>query len=157
MRNAGVTLPSLAALMMGLAGCGRGGSPAPLDAGGLPFVDGVRVTAQARQCDRGAKAFCALELVAVDSRYRSSEDFAVAEGHELRTHGWSIVRGEATGESAAESPGHRLRLTYATATSDLQQVELGLIQRARPIEAGLSNALFAGTPAMSLMLEDASS
>ncbi len=157
MRNVGVSLLLLASLITGLAGCGQGGPRAPLDVSGLPFVAGAQVVAQARQCDRGANAFCALEAVAVDSRYRSSGDFVVAEGRHLRALGWSLVSGEATGERAAESPGHKLRLTYATASSDLQQAELGLIQLPRTIEVALSQAMFKGTPAISLMLEDSSS
>ncbi|MGA2925697.1 MAG: hypothetical protein ABSG43_06830 [Solirubrobacteraceae bacterium] len=158
MRNVTASLASLALMIAGgLAGCGDGGPRAALDVARLPFVAGAQVTAQARQCDRGANAFCALQFVAVDPRYHSSGDFIVAERRYLRSLGWSLVNGEANGERAAESPGHKLRLTYSSATSDLQQVELGLIQRARPIEVALSQALFRGAPAMSLMLEDSSS
>lgn len=157
MRKAGARalgLLSLAAVSAGLAGCGQDGARAPLDASGLPLIAGAQVVAQARQCDRGANAFCALELVAVNPRYHSSGDFLVAERRHLRALGWSLVGGQVSGERAAESPGHKLRVTYSTASSDLQQAELGLIQRAQTIELALSHALFNGTPAMSLMLED---
>ena len=154
MRKAWVSLLSLAAFGAGLAGCGRGGPRAPLDASWLPLVPGARVVAQARQCDRGAHAFCALELVAVNPRYRSSGDFVVAERRHLRALGWSLVGAQASGERAAQSPGQKLRLTYSTAISDLQQVELGVIRRTRTIELALSQTLLRGTPAISLMLED---
>jgi hypothetical protein len=145
------------ALVTGLAGCGQGGPRTSLAVSGVPFVAGAHVLVQTSQCDRGANAFCALELVAVDSRYRSSSDFVVAEGRHLHALGWSLVDAQATGERAAESPGHKLRLTFSTATSDLQQVELGLIQRAPTIEVALSRALFKGVPAISLTLGDGSS
>ena len=154
MRKAWFSLLLPAALSAGLAGCGRGGSRAPLRANGLPLVAGARVVAQARQCDRGANPFCALELVAVNPRYRSSGDFVVAERRRLHALGWSLVGAQAAGERAAESPGHKLRVTYSTAISDLQQIELGLIRRAHTIELALSQTLLVGTPAISLMLED---
>jgi len=154
MRNAAVGLLSLVAVICGLAGCGDGGSRAPIAVGALPFVGGARVVAQARQCDPGANAFCALEFVAVDPRYASSNDFLVAERLHLHALGWSLVDAQVDGEAAAQSPGHRLRLTYSTASSDLQQIELGLIGRAQTIEVALSRTLFNRTPAMSLMLED---
>ena len=154
MGKAWVSLLSLAACSAGLAGCVQGVARAPLQASGLPLVAGARVIAQARQCDRGANAFCALELVAVNPHYPSSGDFVVAERRHLHALGWSLVDGEAGGERAAESPGHALRATYSTATSDLQQVELGLIKRSRAIELALSQTLLHGTPAISVMLED---
>ncbi len=154
MSKAWVSLLSLAALGAGLAGCGQAGRRAPLDASALPLVPGARVVAQARQCDRGANAYCALELVAVNPRYRSSGDFVVAERRHLHALGWALVGAQGSGERAAESPGHKLRVTYSTAISDLQQVELGLIKRARTIELALSQTLFERTPAISLMLED---
>jgi len=157
MRNAAVGLLSLAALVCGLAGCGNGGPRTPLEASALPFVGGARVIAQARECDRGANAFCALELVAVDSRYETSDDFLVAEREYLHALGWSLAGAQAGGEAGAQSPGNRLRLTYSTASSDLQQIELGLIGRAQTIEVALSRTLFDRTPAMSLMLEEGSS
>ena len=56
-------------------------------------------------------------------------------------------------ERAADSPGDHLRVTYATATGDLQGVELGWIQRARPVTVALSRTLFDHTSALSILLQ----
>jgi hypothetical protein len=71
----------------------------------------------------------------------------------LRKAGWSLADGDTSTETAANSPGHKLRLTYSTAADDLQQIDLGAITRPTPITHALSSAIFDQTPAMSMMLE----
>ena len=71
----------------------------------------------------------------------------------LRKHGWSLADGDTGDQSAANSPGHKLRLTFATATGDLRQIDLGQINRPRPITYALSSTMFDRTPAMSMLLE----
>jgi len=137
---------------LGLAGCGSG-SPRVPDVGGLPLVGGTSVVAQARQCDAGANAYCAVELVVVDPRLRSSDDLRKAERDRLVASGWSRTNGDTGNEFAADSPGHRLRVTYATPQGDLQGIDLGWIQRSRAITLALSRALFARSAALSMMLE----
>jgi hypothetical protein len=53
---------------------------------------------------------------------------------------------------AADSPGARLRVTFATALLDLKDIELGWIKRPRPISLALSRAIFDGEAAMSMNL-----
>ena len=64
-----------------LAGCGGGGETHQPTATQLPLVDGANVVAQVRQCDKGANAYCAIELVVTDPRYRTSTDL-VDEEHD---------------------------------------------------------------------------
>jgi hypothetical protein len=71
----------------------------------------------------------------------------------LRKHGWSLANGETALQTAANSPGHKLRLTYSTADGDLRQIVLGQINRPWPITYGLSNTMFDRTAAMSMRLE----
>ena len=106
-----------------------------------------------RECDQGSRAYCTIELVVLDSRYPSSDILAHDESHVLRKAGWSLADGDTSTETAANSPGHKLRLTYSTAADDLQQIDLGLITRPTPITHALSSAIFDQTPAMSMMLE----
>ena len=73
--------------------------------------------------------------------------------HALRKTGWSLADGDTSTETAANSPGHKLRLTYSTAADDLQQIDLGQIARPRPITLALSNSMFDRAAAMSMMLE----
>src|SRR5437588_437944 len=54
-----------------------------------------------------------------ESRPAQARVVAVRRGHGL--------------QSAANSPGHKLRLTYATAVGDLREVVLGIIKRPWPI------------------------
>lgn len=135
-----------------LAGCGSSGPRVP-PVSGLPLVGGTSVVARAQQCDRGANAYCALELVVVGPRFRSSEDLRKAERDHLVASGWSRSNGDTGTEYAADSPGHHLRVTYATPQGDLQGIDLGWIQRSRSITLALSRALFARSPALSMMLE----
>jgi hypothetical protein len=152
-------IPALVAgaAVAALAGCGEAGGTHGLGIAAVPLVQGSTVVAQAHQCDRGADAFCALEAVIVNSQYHSSGDLVTSERQLLRQRGWSQVSPDTGLQSAAESPGHRLRLTYATALGDLQGIDLVWIHRARVIELTLSRELFARASAMSVMLEHGSS
>jgi hypothetical protein len=136
-----------------LAGCGSKSTSHGPNLAQLPLVHGASVVAQVRQCDRGANAFCAIELVVTDHRYKTSTDLVDQEHRQLHDHGWSGGTGDTGDQKAADSPGHKLRVTYATPSGDLQGVELGWIQRSHKITLALSQALFDQAPAMSLMLE----
>lgn len=151
---AAVALP---ALVLALGGCAQAGGNRTPDLARLPLAGGARIAAQIRQCDRGANGFCALELVVVDPRLKTSNDLLTSERRQLRRHGWTQVSGDTGEQTAAESPGHELRVTYATAYSDLKAIDLGWIQRARTITLGLSRALFDRASAISMLLEVGSS
>jgi hypothetical protein len=71
----------------------------------------------------------------------------------LRKHGWSLADGETSLQTGANSPGHKLRLTYSTADGDLREVDLGSINRPWPIVYTLSSTMFDRTAAMSMRLE----
>jgi hypothetical protein len=148
--------PAVAALgaSVALAGCG-GASKTPHEptASQLPLVDGASVVAQVRQCDNGANAYCAIQMVVTDPRYKTSADLVDQEHAKLRSHGWTGGEGDTADQKAADSPGHKLRVTYATASGDLRGVDLGSIERSRKITLALSRAMFNRAPAMSLMLE----
>ena len=147
---------ALTASVTALTGCGGGsGSRAP-DLAALPLIKGTSVVTHAKQCDRGAHAFCALELVVVDLRFKNSADLLEAEHRRLRRAGWSAANGDTGEQHAAESPGQKLRVTYATADGDLKGIDLGWIQRPRTITLALSRALFDRRPTLSLMLENGS-
>ena len=119
----------------------------------IPLVPGAKISSQARACDRGSRAYCAIDLVVVDHRYVSSDVLALDESHVLRKHGWSLADGETDLQTAANSPGHKLRLTYSTANGDLRQIVLGQINRPWPITYALSHTMFDRMAAMSMRLE----
>jgi hypothetical protein len=146
---------TLAAVALSAAGCGGGGPRAP-QVSSLPLISGASVIAQAEQCDRGANAYCAVQLVIVDHRFRTSTELMKAERRQLTGLGWSLANGDTGNEHAADSPGHRLRVTYATPEADLQGIDLGWIKRPRRIALALSEQLFARSPALSIMLEKGS-
>ena len=147
-----VALVGSAALAAVVAGCGSGGQHRP-NVTQLPLVDGANVVAQVRSCDRGKNAYCAIEMVVVDRRYKNSTDLVKEEHSQLRKHGWTGGQGDFSQQKAADSPGHKLRVTYATAAGDLRGVDLGSIQRPREITLALSRTMFDQAPAMSVMLE----
>lgn len=140
-----------------LVGCGSAATSRAPGLAGVPLTDGARVLASIRRCDRGASPFCAVQLVVADARYRNSTDLLHGERDRLRALGWTSANADNGDEHAAESPGHRLRLTYATAALDLKGIDLGWIQRARVIAHTLSRAMFDRASALSLMLETGSS
>jgi hypothetical protein len=119
----------------------------------LPLIAGTSVAAQARPCDRGANAYCAIEAVIVGRRYTSSGALVASELHHLRQLGWTGAAGDNGNERAANSPGHRLRVTYSTAIGDLLGLDLGWIKRPRTIVLSLVSTMFERTPAMSIILE----
>jgi len=144
---------ALPALVVALGGCGQNASPGSLSLAQLPLVDGASVVSQVRQCDRGTNAYCAIEAVIVDRRFRSAGALMASEHRHLSKLGWSGSAGDNGDERAAESPSHKLRVTYATAAGDLVGIDQGWIKRPRAIELTLSRALFDRTPAISIMLE----
>ena len=141
------------ALAVSIAGCGAGKADRTPTASDLPLVPGAKITAQVRACDRGSRAFCAVDLVVINHRYVSSDVLARDESHVLRKHGWSLADGDTSLQSAANSPGHKLRLTFATATGDLREIDLGTINRPWPITYALSSSMFDRAAAMSMRLE----
>jgi hypothetical protein len=149
----GLVLPWLIVPLALFGGCGQGGGGKAPELSGLPLVSGARVVQQVRKCDRGANAFCALEIVIVASRYRDSLDLLAGEQGHLRSLGWTGASPEIGEERAADSPGHKLRVTYATAYGDLKGIDLGWIHRSRKTAVALSHALFDHAPTLSMMLE----
>jgi len=139
--------------VVALVGCGHSANHTTLSLQELPLVPGAKVARVIKQCDRGANAFCALELVIVNPHYRSSDGLEKAEHRWVRAAGWRGVGGDTIYENAAESPGHKLRVTYATAFDDLRAVVLGSIHRPQAIAVALSHTMFAHMPAMSVLLE----
>ena len=115
------------------------------------------VVAQAVQCDRGANAFCSLQLAVVDLRYRTSQQLADAEHDLVKRSGWTGADADTGDERAAESPGHKLRITFATAYGDLKGVDVGWIRRSRQVALALSKAMFDRASAVSIELEHGSS
>ncbi|HEY1507476.1 MAG TPA: hypothetical protein VGF93_00640 [Solirubrobacteraceae bacterium] len=144
---------TLVAACVALAGCGSGGSSHQPDLAQLPLVDGASVVTQVRACDHGHNAFCAIEIVVTDHRYKTSSDLVEDEHAQLDKHGWTGGQGDTNQQKAADSPGHKLRVTYATASGDLRGIDLGSIQRPRKITLALSHVMFDQAPAMSIMLE----
>ncbi len=120
----------------------------------VPLVSGAQIVARKRQCDPGANAYCAIELVVYDREYATSNDFLLSERKALHAHGWTGANGDTGEESAADSPGHKLHLTYATANGDLDGLIFHWIQRPWPIWSALSSSIFDHAPALSLMLEN---
>jgi len=116
-------------------------------------VSGVNIVAQVHQCDKGANAFCAIELVVVGPRFKSSTDLVKAQRRRLRESGWMGVAPDDGQQRAAQSPGQRLRITYATAAADLLGIDLEWIKRPRPITLALAHTMFDRASAMSILLE----
>lgn len=140
-----------------LTGCGTGGASGPLSLNQLPLIQGASVATQARQCDRGANAFCAIEAVIIDPRAHSSGGFVESEHRLLHRLGWTTHAGDDGDEVAADSPGHKLRVTYATTLGDLIGFDENWIKPKRPDQQRIALTLSAlyinGTPAMSILLE----
>lgn len=148
------TLALLAgAALVVLSGCGQSSSGKAPELAGVPLAGGIRVVAHNRRCDRGANPFCAVQLVVVGRRHQTSTDLMNGERDHLASLGWTQSNGDTGDEQAADSPGHKLRLTYATASNDLKGIDLGWIKRSRSITMALSRVMFDRAGAMSLMLE----
>jgi hypothetical protein len=144
---------AVATLGMALAGCGQSDGQHTPDLAQLPLVQGTRVLLRVRTCDPGANAFCAWELVVAGDHFRSSEALMNAEHHHLRLLGWTSANADTGNQDAQDSPGHKLRVTYATPLSDLQNVEVWGVKRAPQIQHALSTVMFARTPALSILYE----
>jgi hypothetical protein len=146
-----------AVLAATLAGCGASTPTRPPNGAQLPLVPGASVAVEVRQCDRGANAFCAVEAVVTAPRYKDSVALVRKERQHLLDRGWAADLGDTGEEHAAESPGHKLRVTYATAFGELKGIDLGWIKRPRRISVALARAMFDGHAAMAMMLEAGSS
>lgn len=144
---------ALAALVLAIAGCGESASPHAPDLAQLPLVSGSQISLKVPRCDKGANAFCGWEVVVTAPRYQSS-DRLLKDEHRLLMHdGWTAGDADADEQHAADSPGHKLRVTYATAYADLKGIDLGRIKRSRKTALTLSRAMFQHTAAMSMLLE----
>ena len=154
MRARRATALAVAGLVLaaGIAGCGSS-SPRTPNIGQLPLVPGVRTVAKVTQCDPGAAAYCGVQFVVLNHRYRDSEEFLKSESALLHAHGWTDANADIGPETAADSPGHKLHLTYATAFGELDGIDFGWIKRPRNITIALSNSVFAHTPALAMLLE----
>ena len=140
------------ATLVALIGCGGSGGGAP-DLNKLPLAPGAHISLKVERCDKGANAFCAYELVVTSSTAKNSETLANDENTLLLEKGWTGANADTGEQRAADSPGHKLRVTYATAYSDLQDIDRGWIKRSRTVTLALSRALFHRTTAMSMLLE----
>lgn len=147
---------ALTLALVGLAGCG-GGNARQLSASQVPLVPGSTIIARVTQCDSGANAYCALALVVQNTRYRNSDQLEKAEHDRIHAAGWRGVGGDTGAENSAESPSHKLRVTYATAYGELQSIDLGLIHRPPAIATALAHTLFAHAPVISILLESGTS
>jgi hypothetical protein len=149
-----VIATAVAACALALGSCGGGASAsAPLSLSSLPLVQGASVVTQSSLCDRGANAFCAVTAVIVDRHASSSGALVRREFDYLHALGWTGAAGDEGAERAANSPGHKLHVTYSTAQGDLTGIDLGWIKRAWPITWSLSRTMFQRVPAMSIMFE----
>jgi hypothetical protein len=138
-----------------VAACGAGSSPHSPAVAAVPLVPGTRIVGSVRRCDEGAHPFCARELIlaAGPSHFEDSGVLEVAERRALRRAGWRRSEGDTYDESAAESPHNRLRVTYATAEQDLLSIDERRIARTPAITHQLAEMLFAGEPALSLLVQ----
>lgn len=153
---AGGTLRSALALVAFaaiLGGCGSSQAGRTPDISKLPLVPGAQVARQIRVCDNGASPYCGYELVVVDSHYKTSAALVAAEHKQLIAHGWSGANADTGDERAADSPGHKLRVTYATAYGDLKGIAFGWIKRSQSTALALSRTMFERSSAMSVLLE----
>jgi hypothetical protein len=147
----------LALVAVGLAGCGQTSPSSTPELSAVPLAGGTHVVAHSRRCDRGTNPYCAVQLVLVGDHDQSSVGLLDREADHLKSLGWTVSNGDTGVESASESPGHKLRLTYATASDDLEGVDLGWIHRSPTVAMALSRVMFDRDSALSLMLETGSS
>jgi hypothetical protein len=139
----------LLAVAATVAGCG-GNAPRHPSLSSVPLVPGGRVVVSANACDAGANAYCALDVVLVNPSFKTAQDLVAHERRWLKRSGWIRVSAQTGDEQAANSPGNRLRVTYSTAALDLKDIDLGWIKRPRAISLALSDAIYDGSPAMSV-------
>ena len=141
-----------AVVALTLAACGTG-RPVTPSIGGLPLAARSHVTLIRRVCNDGSDAYCALEFVVVGSGYRTSLNLLGAEQRILHRRGWVHADAPEGLERAADSPGDKLRVTYATANGELQGVDLGWIKRPHAVALALSRAMLAHQSALSVVLQ----
>jgi hypothetical protein len=140
-----------AIVLAGIAGCGSSGEHAP-DLSKLPLVPGTKIELQQKVCDSGSAPYCALQLVVSNSRYHNADELFDAEHRLLLARKWSGADGEGY-DHAADAPGHKLRLTYATPLEELDGIYVLGVRRTHQIALQLSSAVYDKTPALSMMLE----
>lgn len=133
-----------------VAGCGDG-HQVP-DLAGLPLAGGSHVVLQTKICNPGANAYCADELVVTNPAFQTSADFLDAERAILHRLGWSGQYAPNGNEHSDDSPGHKLRVIFATAQGDLVGIDLGWIKRSRSVGLALSRAMFKRQSALSMLL-----
>jgi len=143
-------LVSAAAVL--LAGCGGSRLHVP-EATKLPLVPGSRVVERLRSCNRGANAYCAIDMVVENARYPSPPALTQAERVLLRRAGWTVEYADVPAEYALLSPGARLHVTLAPVDHELRAIDLGQVQRPRAFTLALSRALFAHRIAFAVVLE----
>jgi hypothetical protein len=153
-KRCAVALSVLLTPSLALGGCGPDTGPRSPSLSAVPLAPRAHVLLQVRACNRGANAFCALELVVVGEGYPTAAALLSSETRLLRRLHWRRANADTGLERAAYSPGGHLRLTYATAHGELEGIELGWVQRRRPISVALAHALFQNTPALSLLVEE---
>ncbi|MFL5862518.1 MAG: hypothetical protein ACJ780_17380 [Solirubrobacteraceae bacterium] len=154
---AGLAVLAVVVVVAVAALSGRGGNPRAIGLRNVPVPAGARVVTRARSCDRGVNRYCALQVVVVGKRYASSGELRTAYAQQLGKLGWTTANGPDGNETGADSPGHELRLTYATAYEDLLGVDSNWIQRTAAISHSLSTTMFDRAPALSIMLVRGSS
>jgi hypothetical protein len=135
-----------------VATTGRGGTPRAIGLRNIPLPAGTRVVTRVRSCDRGVNPYCTLQVVVTGDRYPTSTALRAAYGQQLAKLGWTTAKGPDGNETAADSPGHELRLTFATAYEDLLGVDSKWIQRTAAISHSLSAMMFDRAPTLSIML-----
>ncbi len=140
--------------LIAVAGCGSASSSSRLHLRQVPLVDGATIVSKTTQCDPGSNPYCALQAVVVDRRFDSSGALTASEDRLLHRLGWKSSAGDDGDEAAADSPGQKLRVTFATAISDLIGIDEHWIKRSNSITAALDQTMFNRTPAMSIMLEE---
>ncbi len=146
-----------AAMSAAVAGCGTDATARVIGLAEVPLPSGAQIMTHVRSCDRGANPYCAEQLVVVAPALRTATALEASEKRLLASRGWTTTQGADGHQKAADSPGHELRLYYATAFDDLLGIDSNWIQRAVPISHGLSNAIFDRAPAISIMLVRGSS
>jgi hypothetical protein len=150
--GAGVVVAAVILVAVVIVAGGRGGTPRTIGLRNIPMLPGTRVLNTVRSCDRGVNPYCTLQVVIAGDRYPTSQALRQTYGAKLLKLGWTTTKGPDGNETAADSPGHELRLTFATAYEDLLGVDSNWIQRTAAISHSLSSAMFDRAPALSIML-----
>jgi hypothetical protein len=153
----GLALAVVVVVVAVLVATGRGGTPRAIGLRNIPLPAGTRVVTNVRSCDRGVHPYCTVQVVIVGDRYPSSAALRATYAKQLAKLGWTSAKGPDGNETAADSPGHELRLTFATALEDLLGVDSNWIQRTAAISHSLSSTMFERAPALSIMLQRGSS